>query len=460
MAVVPDAAVTALRETLSGPLFARDDDGYAAEIEGFNSLSPTAPDYVVGAVDEADVQEAVRFAAEYGLEVVVQATGHGSYRDVTQGLLIRTHRLNEITVDAAASTFTIGAGARWMDILPRLAEHGLGAVTGSSPSVGAVGLTLGGGVGPLSRTLGWAADRAVSYRVVIADGSVITVSAAEHPDLFWALKGGKVGLGVVTQMTLQAVALSEVYGGGLFFAEEHIEAVHRAWLDWTATLPEEANTSIAILRLPPVGVPEPLAGRTLAHVRYAYVDPELGAEELTERGESHLAAIRAVAPVHLDGIGVLPAKDVGTIHAEPFGPLPIWERGEFLGPVDQDYVTAILEHSGGGVDSPMATVETRFFGGAIARDPELPSAIGGRTASFALLAIAAVIPGVNDEVLPTSGPALFEAIAGYAHDECNYNWAGHPTPDYFARLWSRETALKLGEVRRRYDPNGMFAYGN
>jgi FAD/FMN-containing dehydrogenase len=448
--------ILAFENELTGPLFQRGDSGYQAEIDGFNSLSPMAPDFVVGAVDDRDIQTAVRFAVANNLDVVVQATGHGSYRIVSEGVLIRTHRLNQVSIDASSQMYTIGAGACWSDILPKLGEHGLTAVTGSAPSVGAVGLTLGGGLGPLGRTLGWAADLAVSYRVVVADGSIVVASETSNPDLFWALKGGKVGLGIVAEMTLRALPLSEFYGGALFFAEEDIEAVHRAWLDWTAGLPDAVNTSIAIFRMPPEGVPEPLAGRTLAHVRFAYVEQGASAEELTQRGEAHLAAIRAVAPVYLDGVGVLAAQDVGTIHADPPGPLPVWEHGEFLDQVDQSYVSTILEHAGTGVDSPFACVETRFLGGAIAQKPALPNAIGGTQARFSLLAIAAVIPGVTEEALPIAGPALFDAVSHLTHAEVNYNWAGHPTPEVFARLWSAETAEKLARVRKTYDPSGVF----
>ncbi|WP_291054461.1 FAD-binding oxidoreductase [Herbiconiux sp.] len=460
MPPIAEADLTAFRSALSGPLFERGDEGYQAEIDGFNSLSPMRPDLVVGAQDEADVQTAVRFAAAHGLEVVVQATGHGSYRGVDGGVLIHTRRLDSIDIDASALTVTIGAGARWMDILPRLGEHGLAAVTGSSPSVGAVGLVLGGGVGPLSRTLGWAADRAVAFRVVIGDGSVVVASAESEPELFWALKGGKVGLGVVTRLTLAVLDLPEIYGGGLFFAQEHIDTVHRAWLDWAETLPESANTSIAILRLPPEGVPEPLAGRTLAHVRFAYVETGADAAQLAERGEALLAPLREAAPVYLDGVGVMPTAECGSIHAEPFGPLPIWERGEFLDRIDQDYVERILEQAGGSAESPFATVETRLLGGAVARDPKAPNAIGGRGAAFSLLVIAAVVPGLNDQALPVAGPALFDAVAGYSHDEINYNWAGHPSPEVFARLWPADTAAKLAGVRKRYDPAGTFGFGN
>jgi len=445
--------IDALRRTVNGPVFSRGEEGYRTELEGANTLSPMSPDLVVGAASEADVQAAVRFAAEHGLDVVVQATGHGSYRPVDTGLVIRTHRLDSVAVDPAASTVTIGAGAQWRRILPELAAHGLAAVTGSSATVGAVGLILGGGIGPLSRTLGWAADRAVRFRVVIGDGSVVAASADEHPDLFWALKGGKVGLGVVTELTLSVLPMAEFYGGGLFFAEEHIEAVFRAWLPWARDLPDAANTSVGILRLPP-DAPEPLAGRTVLHLRFAYVAPEAEPEELRMHAEELLAVMRAAAPV-----GLLPAERVGEIHAEPADPLPVWERGEFLDEIDDHYVTSILRFAGAGVQSPFVNVETRLLGGAIGSEPELPSAIGGRGAAFSLLTIGIDIPGVTDRALREAGAALYESVAGYSHREINYNWAGHPTDANWERLWSPKTAARLARVRAQYDPDGRFAFG-
>jgi hypothetical protein len=209
--------------------------------------------------------------------------------------------------------------------------------------------------------------------------------------------------------------------------------------------------------MPPVGVPEPLAGRTLAHVRFAYVDPELASEALAKSAEAALAPMRASAPVHLDLIGAVPAADVGTIHAEPLGPLPIWEYGEFLDPVDQDYVSVLLRHAGEGVAAPFAVIETRLLGGAIARDPLLPNAIGGRGAAYTLLAIA-VTPSEEAFIATAQvGAALFADIDGYVHDEVNYNWAGHPG-ERFARLWPKETADMLVGVRRQMDPHGRFAY--
>ena len=455
---IDGAALAALRTELAGVALLRGDPGFGDELESANVLSPMNPALVVGAADEADVVAAVRFAAAHGLEVVAMATGHGSYRTVDSGMVIRTSRLDAIRVDANAGTVTVGAGARWRDIQPALHKHGLVAVAGSSPSVGAVGLLLGGGAGPLSRTFGWAADRVRSFRVVTALGEVIVASADEHPDLFWALKGGKVGLGVVTEATIEAVRVAEVHGGGVFFAEEHIETVVRAWLPWARSLPDAGNTSFAILRLPPT-LPAPFGGATVLHVRWAYVEQDATATELAERGEALLAPLLATAPALVNGVGILPTDRLGEIHAEPDEPMPVWEFGEFLADIDDSYLDVILAAAGAGVDSPFVAVETRRFGGAMRREPATPSAIGGREAEFALLVIGVDIPGVTDAALRAQGPALAVAVQPYAFSEVNVNWAGDPGGDRWSRLWSPATAARLAEVRAAVDPDGRFAFG-
>ena len=181
---------------------------------------------------------------------------------------------------------------------------------------------------------------------------------------------------------------------------------------------------------------------------------------LTARGEELLAPIRALAPALVDAVGILPSDRIGEIHAEPFGPLPIWDDGDFLDDIDDDYITAVLDSAGAGVQSAFANVETRILGGAIARDPALPSAIGGRRAGFSLLIIGVDIPGVTSEALRHDGPALIDAVSKYSHGEINFNWAGQPSVANWQRLWSPETAAKLAEVRATYDPDRRFAFGH
>lgn len=457
MPAIDIAAVAALRAELTGAVTLRGERGATEALSGSNLLSPLDPDLVIEAATEADVQAGVRFAAVHSLEVVALSTGHGSSRVVDSGVVIRTSRLAGIAVDAAHGTATIGAGARWRDVQPVLHEHGLVAVAGSSPHVGVVGLLLGGGTGPVSRTLGWAADRALSFRVVNADGDVIVASADEHPDLFWALKGGKVGVGIVTEVTIAAVALSEVHGGGLFFAEEDIEPVLRAWLPWARSLPDAGNTSCAILRMPPEA-PGPLSGATVLHLRWAYVDPDATTAELTERGEALLSSVRAVAPTLIDAVGILPADRLGEIHAEPNEPMPIWEHGEFLDDIDDDYLDVILAAIGPGVDSPFTVIETRYLGGAMREAPASPSAIGGRDAGFSFLVVGIDIAGVTDAALRERGAALVAAVQPYVSAEVNANWVGDLTGEQWPRLWSPATAARLAEIRSSVDPERRFAF--
>ncbi len=461
MAVITRPVAEDLRTLMRGAVHLRGEAGYAAEVEGFNLLSPTRPDLVVVPEDEADVQAAVRWAAAHAQTVHPQLTGHGAYRALEHGMLLKTSRLTHLRVDADRASWTMGAGLRWMDILPELHRHGLGAVTGSARTVGAVGLILGGGIGPLGLTLGMASDWARAFRVVDGRGDVLVASPTENTDLFWALRGGKVGLGVVTEMTVAAPRTPFVYGGGLFYGAADIHRVTHAWLDWVRDIPDSVNTSIAILRLPPE-VPV-IGGSAVLHVRYAYVEPGASTDELAEGGEALLAGWRELAgPTILDTVGVLPSDRLGEIHSEPEGPIPVWEWGDFLEDIDHDFIDTLLSHVGAAREAPLATVEIRLQGGAIVREPAVPSAVGGKAQPFTLL----VLGMPSDELAPwevveAAGHAIRDDVAGYSGAQINYNWANHPSSDTFrTRLWSQEASDRLRNVRAAVDPDGVFEHGN
>ena len=235
-----------LRERVQGTVYVRGDAGLAAEVACFNPAIRHDPDVVVAVVSEGDVAEAVRFARDHDLPVRVQATGHGSESAIVGGLIVSTRALDSIVVDAAARLVRLGAGVRWAPVIQEAAEHGLAPITGSSTSVGAVGYTLGGGLGPLARTHGFTADWVRGFRVVTAQGDIVTADADSHPELFWALRGGKGGLAVVTEMTLEVVPLTTLYAGSVFFEGDAIEPAFRAWVDWAAGLGEEATTSVVL----------------------------------------------------------------------------------------------------------------------------------------------------------------------------------------------------------------------
>jgi hypothetical protein len=428
-------------------LYRPDDSGFAQEIAAFNTAVTHRPDEAAGVTSTEEAAEAVRLARAQGQQVSIQATGHGAHRPVRSGLLVATRRLDRVDVDASRGIARLGAGARWGTVVAAAAEHGLFPVAGSAPSVGVAGLLLGGGLGPFARSHGFSSDYLTGATVVTGTGEVVDAADEDHRDLLWALRGGKYGLGVVTDLEVRLVALTRFYAGSLFFAEEHIETGLRGWVDWTAETDPRVTTSVAIMNFPPLDmIPEPFRGRRLFTIRFAF--PGSAAE-----GEQLAAPLRALAPVYLDGLGEMPSTDVAKIHNDPTEPGPGWVYGLMLHGVDQDLATVLVASAGPGTDPPYLVVELRQLGEATRRDVAGGSAVGGRDAAFTL-GLVGVDPDRFEKVLPEAGDALADAVERWLAPQINVNFLG-PSQSV-AAAWSAETFARLAGVRDRYDPDQVF----
>ncbi|TDK27968.1 FAD-binding oxidoreductase [Arthrobacter crusticola] len=454
MAEVSVHQLNELRTLISGPVLARGDDALAAEVAAYNVLVKHDPDLVVGADSEADVAAAVRFATENSLPLTVFATGHGSYVDVTEGLMLTTSRLaGEVAVDADARTATVAAGHRVSDVVAAAATHGLAPVVGSSTGVGAIGYILGGGVGPLARTFGMSSDWVRAFRVITAEGDLVHADATHSPDLFWALRGGKGGLGVVTAMELELVPLKTLYGGSMFFAPEHVGAVFTAWLEWTQTVPEELTSSAAIVRFPPLEfIPEPLRGKTALHLRVAYV----GA---ASEGQRLLAPLRGVAPALIDAVSDMAAADIGSIHNDPDDPIPLWDGNvqRLLTHADAGFAAALLGAVGPDVDVPVVAAEVRHLGGATRRDVPEGSAVGGRSSDYSLLLAGLPDPSLFESVLPQAMEGITSRLAPWLSDTTLINFQAKPADEAAVSSWPADIRARLAEVGAAYDPRGIFS---
>jgi hypothetical protein len=451
----PGAMIEQLRADVSGPVLVRGDDEYVSEIAAQNTAVVHTPEVVVGATSESDVVAAVRSAKANRLPVRAFATGHGSHKAVTDGVLVTTSRLCDLTIDAGSRVAHIGAGCRWSKVVEAAAELGLAPITGSSGHVGAVGYLLGGGLGPMARTFGFSSDLARGFRVVTAAGEVVTADDTEHPDLFWALRGGKGGLGIVTAMDVELVELSTIYGGSQFFAAEHIAAVLRAWIDWTKSVPEAATSSVAIMRLPPLPfIPEPMRGRTVMSLRYAFVGD-------AGEGERLFQPMRDVAPALMDGVTSLPAAQIGLIHNDPTEPGPAFERGRMLTQIDGDFATALLDAVGPDRDVPIMVTEVRHVGGATHRDVPEGSAVGGRCADYGLMLLGVPDPSLFEHVLPPLTHGILASLGRWTAAENNINYVGDgESPGTYEACWPPHILDRLAEVRQTYDPDGVFPFGH
>lgn len=447
-----------LSSRLSGSVIERGAPGFEDAVRGFNLYYSQSPAAVVAAADVQDVVEAVKFAAEHSLPVRVQATGHGAHALITEGLLIDTSGLDGVVVDATAQTATFGAGTRWASIIASAARHGLAPSTGSSANVGAVGYLLGGGLGPLARSHGYSSDYVTSVTLVTADGELVTASADSHPELFWALRGGKGGLGVVTQMTVRLAAIPSLYAGSLTFAGEHLETVLTAWVDYVKTARDDVTTSIGFVHLPDLDeLPPHLRGQTMVSVRFAFPGS-------VEEGERLAAPLRAAAPVLIDALGPMALGDVAAIHADPTDPTPAWGRGMLLrGPgqpdLDGEFVSRLRAHLGVGVPTPIMVAELRHLGAATTRDVPGGSAVGGRASGYTLMLIGAPNPALFESALPAAADAVVASIADWVSPETTINFAGGADAAEFESAWPAETFARLAAVRAAVDPTGLFPYG-
>ncbi len=446
------ADFAALRTAISGAVLTPSDEGFADEATGFNLYFSHTPEVVVGVTSVADAVAAVTFAHEHRMPVRMLATGHGSHARVTDGMLISTKRLDSVSIDESTRIATIGAGVRWGAVVAAAAPLGLAPITGSSTNVGVVGYLMGGGLGPMARSHGFSSDHVRGATVVLASGEVVHASAEENADLFWALRGGKGGFGLVLSVELALVPMPELYAGAMVFAEEHIDAVFRGWIDWTASAPDHVTTSVAIMHFPPIEqIPEIFRGKTLAMLRFARPGD-------AETGAALAAPLRALAPAVIDAVAPLPLANVATIHNDPTDPGMAWSRGALLVDLDDSFATVLLSSVGAGTSGPVMVTEVRHLGGATAVDVPEGSSAGGRASGYTLSMIGAPNPALFETVLPGATDALLASIAPWVSPETNINFAAGSGPE-FAKAWPAATFARLASIRATLDPDDTFPFG-
>lgn len=446
-ALVHDLAATTAEVLLPG------DPAFAAALPGYNLAVRHEPEAVVRARSAADVAACVRAAGALGLRVAVRSTGHSAAPAAPGTVLLDVGALADVVVDPGAATATVGAGTRWQQVLDAAAPHGLGGLCGSAPDVGVVGYTLGGGMGPLARAYGFAADHVVALDVVLPTGEPRTVTAASDPDLFWALRGGGGAFGVVTSMTFGLVPVTTLRAGATLYDVADAPAVLRRWRDVTATAPETLGTSVARLNLPPdPSLPPPLRGRSVLAVRFTHLgDPA--------ETDSLLAALRGPETPVLDTVGDLPYTRLGEIHMDPPDPVPALDRGGLLRELPDAAVDAFLAATAPG--TPVLVAELRLLGGAVARGAEgAPSAaasVAGRDAAYSLFT-ATLAPPVMPEWAPQALQGVLDALAPWSTGGALLNFAG-PRDEAAAHAlraaWG-EDYDRLVALRRENDPAGVL----
>jgi FAD binding domain len=413
----------------------------------FNVLHDQQPEAIARPRDEREVAATVRYARDRGLRLAAQATGHnaGPLGSLAGTMIVNTSRLTGVRIDAAARRVRVGAGVKWESVTPRLSDLGLAALHGSSPDVGIVGYSLGGGMGWLARRHGLQCNSVTAIELVTADGDLIRCDAVHEPDLFWALRGGGGSFGIVTAIEFAVYPVTEVYAGAMFFPFQRAGEVLRMWHALLPYLPDELTSQALLLHIPDLPfVPEPMRGGSFV----AIVAAHLGSER---DGMQRLAPIRDLGPI-IDTFAMVAPAALGDLSMDPPEPLPYLSEHDMLGglaPRTIDaLVTAVPRESG------IVSVQLRHLRGATGRAPSHAGARGRLDGELAMFAV-----GVVPE--PAFAPILADALEGVKQAVASHRVsAAYPSfvekPSDASTFYDAATWGRLRSVKALYDPSDRF----
>jgi FAD/FMN-containing dehydrogenase len=438
-----------LDDTLaSGRVHAPGEDGYEAQRLPWQRKFDPFPALIVEAGGPADVATALRIARASDFPVAVQSTGHGIVSSTDGTLLVTTSLMNAVEVDPERRVARAGAGAVWGDVIAAAAPHGLAPLSGTSAGVGVAGYTLGGGAGLLSRTYGFAADSLLRADVVTASGERLTVSAHEHPDLFWALRGGGGNFGIVTALEFRLHPAEPLYGGMAMFDAARAPEAFARYRDWALDEPDESNTSLAVMTLPPLAqVPEPLRGCRVLALRALYAGDAAD-------GERVLAPVlEAAGSPLMGGFGPMTYADTATMMGPPPPPTAGEIHIDLFTEVRQEVLDVITDP-----DGPPSAIELRHWGGEMARPGADAGPCGHRDVPFSVVVTALAQDRAGWPAAKADADEIAARLRAYATGGTFLNFLTNPTRTRSA--YTPEDYARLAAIKATYDPDNVLNRGH
>ena len=448
---LPPHAVQALRSHVRGQILLPGDAGYPLARRCWNASIDRSPAGIVRCEDAEDVTRALRIAAEYALPVTVRGGGHNvAGRAVADGaLMVDLSRMRAVSVHADSRVAEVQGGALWHDVDVATARSGLATTGGLVSSTGVGGFTLGGGAGWLMRRFGLAIDNLRAASVVLADGRFVRASTDERPDLFWGLRGGGGGLGVVTGFEFALHPLRQVYAGVVVRPAEEAALVLRAFRDFTADAPDDFCGLLVLTHAPPLPFLD-----AAWHGRPVVITALCWSGEPSQ-AEAALAPLRRVGAPIADHVGPMPyvqwqhLQDMGA----PAGRYHYWKTVSYRSLPDS--AVDVLTDAARSLPTSLSEIHVQHLGGAVARAPAEETSFAQRDAGIFVNLIGVTqwpeeypsmrerMRGLNEGL---SRGALSRLLPNFTDDDDGR------VPDQLGP----ERAERLQALRRRYDPDGRF----
>ncbi|MGD8429717.1 MAG: FAD-binding oxidoreductase [Ectothiorhodospiraceae bacterium] len=447
-----DTEFETLRGALRGPMVLPNDPAYEESRRVYNAMIDRRPRLIARCTDVADVIQTVNFARQHELPLAVRGGGHnGAGLGVCDdGVVADLGGLRGVRVDPETRTARVGGGCTWGDVDHATHAFGMATPSGFLSTTGVGGLTLGGGIGYLSRTHGLTIDNLVSVDMVLADGSFVTASEAKNADLFWAVRGGGGNFGVATSFEFRLHPVDVVHGGPMFWPMERAGEIMRIWHDYILAASEDVNGWFGLVTVPPAPpFPEAFHGQKMCAIVWC------DTAESTQ-AQARLDAIRReFGPPSIDFAGPIPFPALQSLFDPIYPPGLQWYwKADFFREISEDAIEVNLEH-GSRLPTMHSTMHLYPINGAAHRVGRTETAFSFRDANFAQVIVGVDPDPANNDRRVKWAREYWNAMHPYSAGGAYVNMIMDEGQDQIRAAY-RENYDRLVEVKNRYDPGNLF----
>jgi len=440
-----------LRSSVRGAIVQPGDAEYESARKVYNGMIDKRPGLIVRCVDVADVIEAVNYARANGVLTAIRGGGHngGGLGTCDDGLVIDLSRMKGIRVDPVARTVRVQAGCTGGDMDHATHAFGLATPGGTVSTTGVAGLTLGGGIGHLTRPYGLAIDNLLEVDVVLADGRFVTANEKDNADLFWAVRGGGGNFGVITSFLFRLHPVKMVSAGPTFWPIEQAPEVMKAYEEFILQAPEDVSGFFAFLTVPPVPLfPPELHNKLVCAIIWCSTAAPERADQLTK-------PMRSVGTPLLDHVGPMPFPMLQGLFDPLMPPGMQWYwRADFVNGFTAD---AIAKHVEQALQTPPGLSQVHIYpiNGAAHRASKGDTAFSYRDANFAVVIVGVDPNPANKDQITKWCKGYFDALHSYSAGGAYVNFMMDEGQERVEASF-RDNYARLAQIKRQYDPTNLF----
>lgn len=449
--VVPEKTIDEFKSNLRGELIRKGDERYDETRKVYNGMIDKKPGLIARCVDAADVINAVNFARDNDMLVSIRGGGHnvGGLGICDGGLVIDLSLMKYARVDPSSSTVRVGAGCTWGDVDHATHPFELAIPAGIISTTGVAGLTLGGGLGHLTRKYGLTIDNLLAADIVLADGRFVTVSDKENEDLFWAIRGGGGNFGVVTSFLFRSHPVGTVHAGPMLWEMDQATEVMQWYRGFIIDAPEDINGFFAFLVVPPgPPFPEHLHNKNMCGIVWCYTGPK-------ERFEDTFKPIRQIGRPAFEFVGEIPYPAMQSMFDElyPKGLQHYW-RADFINGLSDEAISQQVKY-GSAIPTMLSTSHLYPINGAAHRVGKNDTPWNYRDATWAQSIVGVDPNPENNEKIISWTKEYWDAVHRYSAGGAYVNFMMEEGEDRIRATYG-DNYERLVKIKNKYDPENLF----